>query len=190
MSKIGDGIFWRGEKTCPWWLCFSFDNALRRIYQDPYRILGMLVRPGESALDVGPGMGYFTLPLAELVGPGGRVCALDIQPEMMDRLRRRIGRSGARNIETRLYDGSRFGLDCKFDFILLFWMFHEVRGKDLFLAELANVCKPGTRILLAEPFFHVTGKDFRSALAMFADNGLKSYETVKIALSRAVVFVM
>ncbi len=60
----------RSGNVCPWWLCPTFDNPLRRLIHNPDRILAGLVRPGEIALDLGCGMGYFSIPLARLVGPG------------------------------------------------------------------------------------------------------------------------
>ena len=60
-------------ERCPWWLCFTFDNFLRRRFQNPAKIMSSYVREGWTVLDVGPGMGYFTISLAKLVGPSGKV---------------------------------------------------------------------------------------------------------------------
>ena len=74
---------------CPWWLCPTFDNPLRRLIQDPDRILAGLVQPGETALDIGCGMGYFSIPLARLIGPEGSVICVDLQEQMLAGVRRR-----------------------------------------------------------------------------------------------------
>ena len=79
---------------CPWWLCPTFDNPLRRLIQDPDRILAGLVQPGETALDIGCGMGYFSIPLARLVGPEGKVICVDLQEQMLAGVRRRAERAG------------------------------------------------------------------------------------------------
>ena len=63
--------------TCPWWLLFTFDNPLRRLVHNPQEILRPYVERGDTVLDVGCGMGSFTLGLAELVGKDGRVIAAD-----------------------------------------------------------------------------------------------------------------
>ncbi|MBU4143260.1 hypothetical protein KJ590_04695, partial [Patescibacteria group bacterium] len=47
--------------VCPWWLCYSFDNPLRRLFHDPERLLGPYVKTGMTAVDIGCGMGYFTI---------------------------------------------------------------------------------------------------------------------------------
>jgi len=69
--------------VCPWWLLPTFDNPLRRLIQNPQRILEGLVQVGQRAADLGCGMGYFSLPMARLAGETGRVYAVDLQPEML-----------------------------------------------------------------------------------------------------------
>ena len=75
--------------TCPWWLLFTFDNPLRRLIHDPEKILAPYVESGDAVLDVGCGMGYFSLGLAKLVGPEGKVIAADLQPQMLAGLKKR-----------------------------------------------------------------------------------------------------
>jgi SAM-dependent methyltransferase len=77
------------HRVCPWWLGHVLINPLRRLWQDPRKILAPFVREGMTVLEPGPGMGFFTLELARLVGPSGRVVALDVQSKMLDRLKRR-----------------------------------------------------------------------------------------------------
>lgn len=60
------------QHTCPWWLLFTFDNPLRSLVQNPQKMLRPYVKQGDIVLDVGCGMGFFTLGLAELVGQDGR----------------------------------------------------------------------------------------------------------------------
>ena len=79
----------RSGNVCPWWLCPTFDNPLRRLIHNPDRILAGLVQPGETALDIGCGIGYFAIPLARLVGPEGSVICVDLQEQMVAGVRRR-----------------------------------------------------------------------------------------------------
>jgi ubiquinone/menaquinone biosynthesis C-methylase UbiE len=141
----------QGQKshTCPWWLCFVFDNFMRGWYQNPLKIMSPLVKPDSKVLDIGPGRGYFTFPLASLVRPRGLVFALDIQEKMLDILKTKAKQKGYSNVIAHLYDGKNFDIQQRFDFVNLFWMFHEVRDKDSFLKELKRVCNAGCRILLA-----------------------------------------
>jgi len=76
--------------VCPWWLCYSFDNPLRRLFHDPERLLGPYVKLGMTVADIGCGMGYFTLGLARLTGPEGKVIAVDLQERMLAALESRF----------------------------------------------------------------------------------------------------
>lgn len=71
-------------RICPWWMTYTFDNPLRRLLHDRRRILGPFVRPGMRVADIGCGMGYFTLGLADLVGPQGKVLAVDLQKRQLE----------------------------------------------------------------------------------------------------------
>jgi 2-polyprenyl-3-methyl-5-hydroxy-6-metoxy-1,4-benzoquinol methylase len=67
------------KHICPWWLCYTFDNPLRKLVHKPERILGPYVHEGQTVLDIGAGMGYFSIFLAKRVGKKGLVNAADVQ---------------------------------------------------------------------------------------------------------------
>ena len=74
-----------------------------RFGQNPVKILSPYVGSGMTVLDIGPGMGFFTLPMARLVGPAGKVVCADVQPKMLDALRRRAAEAGlADRIDARV----------------------------------------------------------------------------------------
>ena len=81
------------HSVCPWWLGYLLASPIRKLIQDPDRILSPYVKPGMVALDVGSAMGFFTLPLARIVGSTGHVIAIDLQEKMIKSLRRRATRS-------------------------------------------------------------------------------------------------
>ena len=93
-------------------------------------MLKPFVRVGMTVVEPGPGMGFFTLELARLVGPEGRVIAVDVQPQMIAGLRRRAERAGLIDrIETRLASAVTIGLeayDGSADFVLAFAVVHEM----------------------------------------------------------------
>jgi 2-polyprenyl-3-methyl-5-hydroxy-6-metoxy-1,4-benzoquinol methylase len=163
--------------VCPPWLCFTFDNRLRRLIQNPAKILGSFVRPGDNALDIGPGMGYFSIPLARMVGPAGRVTAIDIQEKMLAALTRRAEKSGVSQIvRAYLATPESLGDHPKADFVLTFWMVHELPDQRPFLTQIFNLMKPGGRI-------HVTAKAFARTLAIAAEIGFVVKERPKVSVS-------
>src|SRR5215469_18885857 len=82
------------HKQCPWWVGYLLANPIRKLWQDPVQILKPHVRAGMTVVEPGPGMGFFTLEIARLVGPSGRVVAVDAQPRMIKALKRRARRAG------------------------------------------------------------------------------------------------
>jgi ubiquinone/menaquinone biosynthesis C-methylase UbiE len=172
--------------VCPWWLCRCFDNPLRRLLHDPERLLGPYVTPGMTAVDVGCGMGYFSVGLAKLVGPGGRVVAVDLQERMLSGVERRASRAGLDDrIVRRLVKKESLGVKGPVDFVLIFWMAHEVPDKPRFFGEIFSLLKTGGRILLVEPKVHVTQKNLAKTLAACRDAGFRVLDEPGVALSRA-----
>src|SRR5215471_14040502 len=82
------------RRVCPWWIGYLLASPVRRILYHPARVLAPYARQGMTVLEPGPGMGFFTLELARLVGSSGRVIAVDIQPRMLDGLRQRAAKAG------------------------------------------------------------------------------------------------
>ena len=173
----------------PWWLCFTFDNPLRKIIHDPVKTLSPYVHKGYTAIDIGPGMGYFTIPLAQLVGPSGRVTAIDIQPKMLSALVGRAQKKGVSDrIKTHLAGPDSIGFYEKSDFILAFWMAHEVPDQRRFLSEIRNLMKPEGLFLLVEPLIHVSKKNFSRALETAKERGFVIKESPKIRMSQSALF--
>ena len=82
--------------VCPWWLGYFIDNPLRRLIHNPEKIVGPYVKPGMTVMDVGCGMGLFSIGMARMVGDGGLVIAVDLQQKMLDGLQKRAKRAGCR----------------------------------------------------------------------------------------------
>jgi ubiquinone/menaquinone biosynthesis C-methylase UbiE len=184
-------MFHRLSSQCPWWFVRSFDNPLRRLVQDPDTILRDFVRPGDACLDIGCGIGYFTIPLAALTGPSGRVTAVDLQPEMLAGVAKRAKRAGLSDrIRLHQADVSGLRLDGSFDFALAFWMVHEVPDQAALFRQIQEVLNPGGRLLLVEPIGHVRRAAFDRTLETASDVGLAISKTVTVRLSRAALLTM
>lgn len=161
---------------CPWWIGYLLASPIRRLAQDPVRIVEPYVRAGMTVLEPGPGMGFFTLELARRVGPSGRVLAVDVQPRMIDGLKRRAGKAGLLDrIDPRLAPAASMaleGLDETVDFTFAFAVVHELPAAAAFFAEAVRAMKPGATLFLAEPAGHVSEAKFETELAAAAASGL------------------
>jgi ubiquinone/menaquinone biosynthesis C-methylase UbiE len=165
-----------GHRVCPWWVGYLLASPLRRLQCDPASLLAPHVREGMTVLEPGPGMGFFTLELARRVGPAGHVIAIDVQPKMIDGLRRRAARAGLlERIDARLARPESLGLgdlSDTVDFALAFAVVHEMPSAGMFFAEAGRALKPGASLLLVEPAGHVGRSDFAGELAAAASAGL------------------
>jgi len=177
------------QHVCPWWFAYSFDNPVRRLLHPPERLLAPWVRPGMTVLDVGCGIGHFSLGMARMVGPGGRVIAADIQEQALAVVARRARRAGlADRITTHRCGAESCGVAGPVDFALAFWMLHETPSAEEFCREIAGTLSPGGRFLVAEPAFHVAEAVFDEELATAARAGLKLIERPRVRVSRAALF--
>lgn len=135
-------------------------------------------------LEPGPGMGFFTLELARLVGKSGRVIAVDIQAKMLDSLKRHAQKAGViERIDARLAAADSMGLGefaGSVDFTLAFAMVHEMPDAAKFFREVAAASKPGATLLLAEPKGHVKEADFAEELKRAADAGFQLIDRPRI----------
>lgn len=176
--------------TCPWWLLFTFDNPMRKIIHNPNKILRPYVSSGNTVLDVGCGMGYFSLELARLVGPKGKVIAADLQPQMLAGLEKRARNAGLQSmIQPHLCTPSKIGVAEPVDMIFAFWMVHEVSDRKAFLQELYSMLKPDGILLIIEPIIHVTRKNFEPTLDLGCELGFIEVAHPHIAISRSVIFI-
>ncbi len=154
--------------VCPWWAGYFLASPVRRWLQDPGAIVAPFVSEGFIVLEPGPGMGFFTLELARRVGPEGRVLAVDLQPKMLNGLRRRAARAGlAERIDARVCTTDNLGIEDyagRVDFALAFAMVHEVPEPTALFKELRRALKTSGKLLFAEPAGHVQAKAFEATL--------------------------
>ena len=183
---MGDNM---AQRVCPWWLGYLLASPLRRLMQDPARILEPYVREGMTVVEPGPGMGFFTVELARRVGVSGRVIAVDLQPRMLRGLERRVARAGlSGRVQTRLSRPDSMGLgelSGAADLVVAFAVVHEMPEGARFFQEAAQALKTGGCLLLAEPAGHVKAPQFEQELRRAADAGLRLLNNPRIPRSRA-----
>jgi len=176
------------QPTCPWWFLFTFDNPLRKFYQDPIKILSPYIKEGMTVVDLGCGMGYFSLPLARLVGEDGQVVAVDLQSHMLDGLKRRAEKNDLlKRIIIHQCSQDQIGYPGPVDFVLAFWMVHEVHDQRAFLEQIWNMLGDSGRFLIVEPYIHVSGKAFRDTVEAVETKGFHVIEELSIGFSRSIL---
>jgi ubiquinone/menaquinone biosynthesis C-methylase UbiE len=173
-------------RVCPWWFAYTFDNPLRRWLHNPHKILGPYVTADDTAIDIGCGMGPFTVELARLVGSDGRVIAVDLQDKMLQRVKARVEKAGvADRVQLHRCTPDSLDLTEQADFALAFWMAHEVPDIRSFFDQIHSLLGDGGRLLLVEPKGHVGQEDFQQEVEAAQAAGFCVQESPKIALSRA-----
>ena len=181
-------LLFLGPHTCPWWFGYTFDNPLRRLVHDPKEILGGFVEPGKTVVDIGCGLGYFSIALAKIVGPGGKVIALDVQSQMIQKAKCRAENHDVANrIDFRLCDANHLGVKGPVDFVLAFWVIHEVADPKNLLIEVRSFLQPQGHLLIAEPKGHVSASRFAETVELARNVGFKTSKGPVVRLSRSVV---
>jgi ubiquinone/menaquinone biosynthesis C-methylase UbiE len=179
------------QRVCPWWLGYFLASPVRKLQYNPRTILAPYVKQGMTVLDFGSAMGFFSIPLVQMVGPTGKVICVDMQEKMLARLKKRAQKAGvSAQIETRLCAQNSVGLEPlagKIDFVLLFAVAHEVPAREALFAALASVLKAGANLLVAEPRGHVSAENFARTLSVAKDHGFAEAGTPQIPRSRAVL---
>lgn len=179
------------QRVCPVWIGYLLACPLRRLIQNPGKLLRPCVRGGMTVLEIGPGMGFFSLPMARMVGPGGKVVCVDLQPKMLEGLRRRAQKAGlADRIETRPCSEDSLSitdLAGQVDFALALAVVHEVPDPKGLFSQIHQVLKPGASCLVAEPKGHVSAEDFRCMVSMAHTHGFDVVDRPQIRGSLAIV---
>jgi SAM-dependent methyltransferase len=181
------------HRVCPWWMGYLLASPFRRLMLSPKKLLRPFVRPGMTILEPGPGMGFFTLAMAQMVGPSGRVIAVDIQPRMIAGLKRRAAGSGLLDrLDVRLAQPDSMGvadLAGKVDFALAFAVVHETPSAIVFFHETARALKQQGELLLVEPEGHVKTQDFESGLNSAIQAGLHVESRPEVRRSNAALLI-
>jgi len=177
--------------VCPFWVGYLLCCPVRRLWHNPDKILGPHICEGMKVLDIGSAMGFFSLPMARMVGPEGRVICIDVQERMLKSLLKKAQRAGVHErIETRLCSKNSFCLEDieeEIDFALAFAVVHEVPDCSLFFSQVYRTLRPAGKMLLAEPKAHVSANAFEKSISAAKAKGLEITATPHIRSARAVL---
>ena len=152
-AVVGAAFWWRkNPSACPYSQRFWVEAPHPFITRERLREI-LDPKAGERVLEVGPGTGYYALPVAGWLEPGGRLEVVDVQQEMLDHTLERAREQGIGNIAPTLADARSlpFG-DDSFDAAYLVTVLGEIPDQGAALRELRRVVKPAGRIVVGELF--------------------------------------
>ena len=177
-----------GRRICPVERAGSLDNRIRRWFQNPQKILAPYIEEGMTVLDLGCGPGFFSIEMAQMVGKSGRVIASDLQEGMLQKLRDKIqGTELEERIRLHKCEDNRIGLSENVDFILAFYMVHEIPNQEVFFNEIESILKPDGKVFIVEPPFHVSKTAFKETIRRAQGAGFTPVENPRVLLSKTVV---
>lgn len=172
------------KMVCPWWMGYLLANPVRRLFQKPEKILAPYIKKGDKILEIGPGMGFFSIPMAGMTGEKGRVYCVDLQPKMLTVLSKRGKKAGVGSIiETRLATAQSLNISDIYgslDFTLLFAVVHEVPDPGELFSEVYKALRPGGTMLISEPSGHVTKNGFQATVKTALEKGFTLVSEPKI----------
>lgn len=178
----------RRNRVCPVERAGSLDSRFRRWLQNPRKILSRYIKEGMTVLDLGCGPGFFSIDIARMVGKSGRVIASDLQEGMLQKIRDKIhGTELEERITLHQSPKGRIGVSENVDFVLAFYMIHEVPNQEEFFNEMRSIFKPDGRALIVEPPFHVSKNAFERTVRTALGAGFILTERLKVFLSKAVI---
>ncbi len=179
------------HSVCPWYMGYVLASPLRKLYQDPQKILGKHVKRGMKVLEVGPGMGFFSIPMARMVGKEGKIICVDVQDKMLLRLRKRAHRKRLDHIiETWQCPLSSLAVadqNGTIDFALAFAVVHEIPDQENLLKEIHDALKHNGILFIAEPRGHVIREAFDKLILLAQRKGFSIAEMPDVRGSHAVV---
>jgi ubiquinone/menaquinone biosynthesis C-methylase UbiE len=173
------------NRVCPVELAHSLDNKIRRLLQNPQKILSPYIREGMTVLDIGCGPGFFSIEMAKMVGRNGKIISADLQEGMLQKLHSKImGTELEGRMKLIKCTQDTINVTETVDFILAFYMVHEVPDKNSFFHQLKNILSTQGQFLMVEPkLFHVSKKDFELTTLVAEKNGFKIHQGPSLLFS-------
>ena len=130
----------------------AYEGFGRDEKQQPERVVAALaISPGDRVADLGAGSGYFTFRLADAVGDGGKVYAVDIDEDMTDLLTARKEERGAANVEVVLAAPDDPKLpDGEIDLVFTSNTYHHIADRERYFARLKRDLSPRGRVAILD----------------------------------------
>ncbi|MDD3859881.1 MAG: class I SAM-dependent methyltransferase [Bacteroidales bacterium] len=175
-------------RVCPVENAGGLDNSVRRILQNPVKILKPYIGNGMTILDLGCGPGFFSIEIAKLLNGTGKLIAADLQDGMLEKVNKKIkGTELEQRIELHKCKTNETGVTEKVDFILCSYLIHEVPNQDNLFRELKSILKPNGKVFIIEPKFIVSKGAFENMILVFNYIGFEIIDRPKVLFSWTVL---
>jgi 2-polyprenyl-3-methyl-5-hydroxy-6-metoxy-1,4-benzoquinol methylase len=175
------------------WADYIVAKPLRRILQNPARVVGAYVRPGMTVLDVGCGRGFFSLGMARMVGLKGRVVCVDPRVEAIKSLEARAAKAGlSERIHARVCSERRLEIDDltgEADFALAFYVVHHAADVPGLMVQVHEALKPGGMFLIVEPRHHASVGECEAIKDRAQESGFRFGGNPRLVRDWAALFV-
>jgi ubiquinone/menaquinone biosynthesis C-methylase UbiE len=178
----------KNKRICPVEYAGGLDNSVRRLLQNPRKILKPYIHEGMTVLDLGCGPGFFSIEIAKMLKDSGKVIAADLQEGMLEKVNKKIkGTALEQRITLHKCQEDTIGVIEHVDFVLIFYMIHEVPNQNNLLKELESILKHDGKVFIIEPKFHVSKKSFEEMINKTKDIGFEIVDRPKVFISRTVL---
>ena len=178
----------KNKHVCPVEQAGSLDTKIRRWIQNPYKILRPYIKEGMTVLDMGCGPGFFTIDMAQMVGDSGRIIAVDLQEGMLRKLKNKLsGTKLEQRVTLHKCELNKIGVSEQVDFILMFYVAHELPNMEAVFKEIGTILKPDGQVFIVEPPFHVSKTAFKDTISKAHKAGFVDIERPKILFNKTVL---
>jgi 2-polyprenyl-3-methyl-5-hydroxy-6-metoxy-1,4-benzoquinol methylase len=175
------------------WIDYLVARPLRRWAQNPRRVVGKYVRAGMTVLDVGCGQGYFSLGMAKMVGPDGRVVCVDVRGDAIQSLKARAHKIRlSERVDARICGHQTLEINDQagqIDFALAFYVVHHAQDAAQLMAQVHSALKAGGTFLIVEPRHHASVDECERTKLRAQQAGFRFVDNPKLIRDWAATFV-
>ncbi|MCB4791461.1 MAG: class I SAM-dependent methyltransferase [Elusimicrobia bacterium] len=173
------------KRVCPVENSGFLDNWFRKVLQNPAKLLQSYIKEGMTVIDLGCGPGFLTIPLAKYAGEKGKVIAVDLQDGMLKKVENKIkGTALEQRVILHKCQSDRTGIETKADLVIAFYMLHEHPDQKALFKEMFSLLNEQGKMLVVEPVYHVSKKDFENTLNSAIEAGFVISEQSKSFMDR------
>ena len=176
------------HRVCPVERAKGLDNFIRKYLQNPTKLLGPYIQPDMTFLDLGCGPGFFTIEVAKMINGKGKVIATDLQDGMLEIVRKKIANTPLeQRVVLNKCSESSINVSEPVDFILAFYMIHEVPDKERLFREMSAILKKNGLLFVIEPKYFVSKREFSKMITIAKEHGFQPVANPRVHFGTTVL---